>query len=333
MLKPGWIVFVSFRYFQDSRMKKNDFFSSIGRLALAMLVLWLAACTSNSPAPVVERGQQATPTQQAGPLTYTVKPGDTLSSIAREHGLDFRELIALNVNDIQNPDQLSVGHVLRVRSRSDSLGATDVAVTAPVTAGVVVARPIGETSGGAVSPGNAENLKREPKAGKEAYSEQALAAARSQEQPTSATEARSEPKPDEKPVVQTSVVAAGNDQGPWIWPANGKIVGTFSKESGSKGIDIAGKAGDPVIAAGDGKVSYVGAALRGYGNLVVIQHNTTYLSAYAHNRKILVEEKQLVTKGQKIAEMGSTDADQVKLHFEIRRLGEAIDPLKLLPPR
>ncbi|GHU32735.1 peptidase [Betaproteobacteria bacterium] len=315
-------------------MKKNDFFSSVGRLALAMLVLWLAACTSNSPAPVVARGQQVTPTRQpAGAYTYTVKPGDTLYSIAREHGLDFRELIALNA--IENPDQIEVGRVLRIRSRSDSLGATDVAVTAPVTTGVVVARPIGETSGVGTNPesrADSEILKREPKAGKEVYSEQALAAARSQGQPASATEARPGPTPDEKPVVPAPAVAVSGDDVPWIWPANGKIVGTFN-ESGTKGLDIAGKAGDPVLAAGDGKVVYSGTGLRGYGKLVIIKHNATYLSAYAHNREILVKEGQSVTQGQKIAEMGNTDADQVKLHFEVRRMGKPVDPLKHLPPR
>jgi lipoprotein NlpD len=133
-------------------------------------------------------------------------------------------------------------------------------------------------------------------------------------------------------VVQAPAVAAGSDDVPWIWPANGKLVGTFS-ESGSKGVDIAGKAGDPVIAAGDGKVVYSGTGLRGYGKLVIIKHNAVYLSAYAHNREILVKEGQSVTRGQKIAEMGNTDADQVKLHFEVRRMGKPVDPLKHLPPR
>jgi lipoprotein NlpD len=289
-------------------MKKNDFFSGVGRVALAVLVLGLTACASNSPAPVVERAP-AVPTQAAGPLTYTVKAGDTLYSIAREHGLDHRELIAMNA--IENPDQISVGRVLKIGPRPGSSG-SDVAVTAPVSSGgVVVVRPIGNASGGVASPrseGNAETLKREPKAGKEAYSEQALAAARSGEQTRS------------------------GDEVPWIWPANGKLIGAFS-ESGTKGVDISGKAGDPVIAAGDGKVVYSGTGLRGYGKLVIIKHNATYLSAYAHNREILVKEGQSVTRGQKIAEMGNTDADQVKLHFEVRRLGKPVDPLKHLPPR
>ena len=117
-----------------------------------------------------------------------------------------------------------------------------------------------------------------------------------------------------------------------MWPAQGKLVTGFSDTANLKGIDIAGQAGAPVIASAGGKVVYAGAGLRGYGKLVIIKHNNKFLSAYAHNREILVKEGQQVTRGQKIAEMGSTDADQTKLHFEIRRLGKPMDPLKYLPP-
>ena len=118
----------------------------------------------------------------------------------------------------------------------------------------------------------------------------------------------------------------------WIWPANGTVISQFS-ESGAKGIAIGGKAGDAVVAAGDGKVVYAGTGLRGYGQLIIVKHNATFLSAYAHNQKFLVKEGQTVSKGQKIAEMGNTDADQVKLHFEIRRQGKPVDPMKYLPQR
>jgi lipoprotein NlpD len=118
----------------------------------------------------------------------------------------------------------------------------------------------------------------------------------------------------------------------WAWPTSGKVIAGFSEGSNLKGIDIAGKAGQPVLASAAGRVVYAGAGLRGYGKLVIVKHNNTYLSAYAHNREILVKEGQQVSKGQKIGEMGDTDADQVKLHFEIRRLGKPIDPAKFLPP-
>ena len=108
---------------------------------------------------------------------------------------------------------------------------------------------------------------------------------------------------------------------------------TLFDEVKNKGVDIAARAGDPVLAAADGRVVYAGAGLRGYGNLIIVKHNNTYLTAYAHNQALLVKEDQMVRQGQKIAEMGSSDADRVKLHFEIRRQGKPVDPLRYLPPR
>ena len=117
-----------------------------------------------------------------------------------------------------------------------------------------------------------------------------------------------------------------------MWPASGSVIAGFN-EATNKGVDIAGKAGDPVVAAADGRVVYAGAGLRGYGHLVILKHNNTYLTAYAHNQKLLVKEDQNVKKGQKIAEMGNTDADRVKLHFEVRRQGKPVDPARYLPAR
>ena len=123
----------------------------------------------------------------------------------------------------------------------------------------------------------------------------------------------------------TTPAAKGADDVDFIWPASGSLIAGFD-ESRNKGYDISGKAGDPVIAAADGRVVYAGAGLRGYGNLIILKHNNTYLTAYAHNQSLLVKEDQSVKKGQKIAEMGSTDADRVKLHFEVRRQGKPVDP-------
>ena len=117
-----------------------------------------------------------------------------------------------------------------------------------------------------------------------------------------------------------------------MWPAAGSVVAGFD-DAKNKGLDIAGKAGEPVLAAADGKVVYAGAGLRGYGNLIILKHNNTFLTAYAHNQTLLVKEDQSVKKGQKIAEMGNTDADRVKLHFEIRRSGKPVDPSRYLPGR
>ncbi len=136
------------------------------------------------------------------------------------------------------------------------------------------------------------------------------------------------------PVVSKPAPAAsgGDDDVGFIWPASGSLLAGFD-EARNKGYDISGKAGDPVMAAADGRVVYAGAGLRGYGNLIILKHNNTFLTAYAHNQTLLVKEDQSVRKGQKIAEMGSTDADRVKLHFEIRRQGKPVDPSRYLPNR
>jgi lipoprotein NlpD len=127
--------------------------------------------------------------------------------------------------------------------------------------------------------------------------------------------------------------ASGSDEDvAWIWPAQGAVLAGFD-EAKNKGMDIAGKAGDAVMASADGRVVYAGAGLRGYGNLIILKHNNTFLTAYAHNQTLLVKEDQSVRKGQKIAEMGNSDADRVKLHFEIRRQGKPVDPAKYLPPK
>lgn len=147
--------------------------------------------------------------------------------------------------------------------------------------------------------------------------------------------------PDKQTVTATGVatpasaaapVATSEDDIGWIWPTAGTVLAGFD-EVKNKGLDIGGAAGDPVVAAADGKVVYVGAGLRGYGNLIILKHNNTYLTAYAHNKTLLIKEDQSVRKGQKIAEMGNSDADRVKLHFEVRRQGKPVDPAKYLPAR
>lgn len=291
--------------------------------------LLFAACASKAPAPVERGGQPVqAPVIVSGKDFYSVKKGDTLYSIALEHGVDYKDLAAWNY--IENPGRILVGQQLRVRKPGEQ-AASEVAVAKPV-----VAQPTVEKK---ALDGNTETLKREPKAGKEAYSELALAQAQSAPKPAGPAPAlpvKAEAKPPEKveakPEPKAAEPVAGGDEIAWAWPASGKIIAQFG-EGGSKGLAIAGKAGDPVLCAGDGKVSYSGTGLRGYGKLLIIKHNNTYLSAYAHNQNVLVKEGQSVSKGQRIAEMGSTDTDQVKLHFEIRRQGKPVDPLKHLPER
>ncbi|RYF48488.1 MAG: peptidase, partial [Comamonadaceae bacterium] len=140
------------------------------------------------------------------------------------------------------------------------------------------------------------------------------------------------PAPAAPAAATAPVTAANEDDMPFIWPSSGPLLAGFD-EARNKGYDIGGKAGDSVLAAADGRVVYAGAGLRGYGNLVILKHNNTYLTAYAHNQTLLVKEDQNVRRGQKIAEMGSTDTDRVKLHFEIRRQGKPVDPVRYLPSR
>jgi len=340
------------------------------RYALAATLI-LAGCASRVPAPVIERGSlPAAVVHEAAPSSrdlYTVKKGDTVRSIARAHGIDFRELIAWNA--IENANSIQPGMTLRIKptgssGTSGSSFGSEVAVSRPITGAPIVenrslessyspsngssvssATPAGAAGVSGIVGINTPLFKREPKGGKEVYSDAALAqaqgpkAAESASLPTSRPDLRSEVKPELKPEANTSTSAlagssatANEEEVEWIWPSHGKIIGTFS-EGASKGVDIAGKPGDPVLAAGEGKVVYSGTGLRGYGKLVIVKHNNTYLSAYAHNQNVLVKEGQSVSKGQKIAEMGNTDADQVKLHFEVRRQGKPVDPLKFLPPR
>ncbi|MEO8847613.1 MAG: peptidoglycan DD-metalloendopeptidase family protein [Casimicrobiaceae bacterium] len=292
--------------------------------------------------------------------TYIVKRGDTLRVIAQDKGIDYRELAAWN--NLDNPNRLNVGQVLRLAPPGTAPnvlpvpGPTDVSgpgvvttplrVPPPVTAGAGTAPASGtaaSAAGVAMPPDarNGENYKSSPKAIKLPYSADAqrdFGKAGVSVAPTPST-AGAPPvvAPHTEPAAPRAAPASpplggGDDQLDWVWPAKGKIIGTFSETANLKGIDIAGSAGTPVLASAAGKVVYAGSGLRGYGKLVIIKHNDTYLSAYAHNREIVVKEGDVVARGQKIAEMGSSDADQVKLHFEIRRLGKPMDPTKFLPP-
>jgi lipoprotein NlpD len=323
---------------------------NIARKVLVVLSLTLAACANNPPAPVVERSSNTVPAASSvAPATagmYTVKKGDTLYSIALDHGQDYKDIAAWN--NLDNPSVIKIGQTLKV---TPAEGSAPVAVAKPIASpGTIEAKPItgdnasgnaaGSSAGGLAGnlAGNTDSLKRGPKGGTVAYSEAALAAAQKEasgDQPivipsAPAVPATPETSMPEKTTPEKAPVAGGDVD--WQWPANGKLLASFA-EGSNKGLDIGGKTGDAVQAAADGVVSYAGSGLRGYGNLVVIRHNATWLSVYAHNSKILVKEKQAVKRGQKIAEMGSTDAASPRLHFEIRQQGKPVDPQKILPAR
>ena len=317
-------------------------------IPLAALVV-VAGCTSQPPAPTVDRSTTTAPRPGApaavsgGPGYYTVKRGDTLYRIALENGQDYRDIAAWN--NITNPSAIREGQVLRVAPPGAATAAAPGAVVAQpiVTAPTVETRSLDAPRTGAPAASTAASgaLVREPRGGKEPYSDEAYARLSKAGEPAARPPVAVDPKPEPKaeaPVAkpeakpEAPAAAVGPDDVAWMWPSSGRIIGQYS-ESGNKGLDFSGRAGDGVLAAADGKVVYAGSGLRGYGELVIVKHNATFLSAYAHNRKILVQEGQQVTRGQKIAEMGSTDSDGVKLHFEIRRQGKPVDPLQYLPRR
>jgi lipoprotein NlpD len=282
----------------------------------------LVSCASNTPAPIIDRAPplllERTTAVELKPGEYMVKRGDTLYGIALDHGQDHRDIAAWN--NLDNPNLIKIGQVLRVRPPETAVENGPVAETRPV------APPPQIES----HPVTNESLKREPKGGTQPYSDEAWA----QMQKSAAVPAQAKPaEPGAASGVKsaTTVVPVVADIN-WAWPTANKTATPFS-EGSTKGIDFDGAVGDSVLAAASGKVTLVTNSLRGYGNLIVVKHNTTYLSVYAHNSKMLVTEGQAVSKGQKIAEIGSSDSDHPNLHFEIRREGKPVDPTKYLPAR
>jgi lipoprotein NlpD len=291
------------------RAGSSNFKLLITGLALAVT---LAGCssTSHNGARVIDRnssGSAGVAPQRPAVTTgqYKVARGDTLYSIAFRYGWDFKALAERN--RIPPPYVIYPGRVIRFD------GGTGVAPTpAPVLA----------SGNAAASPSSTlkTTVIRRP-----------IVAAPGVVLPATPSPSA----PASNPVPMTNPVPAGERlSGSWAWPANGVVIGKFaSNGSLNKGIDIAGDLGQPVFAASDGSVVYAGSGLRGYGELVIIKHGDTYVSAYGHNRRLLVREGQQVKVGQTIAEMGSTGTDRVKLHFEIRRQGKPVDPLQFLPRR
>jgi lipoprotein NlpD len=286
-----------------------------------VLIAMLAACASSQHrAPVEERGPASRPASAAAaapaeapkppppgienagkPGYYTVKQGDTLIRIGLETGQNWRDIAKWN--GIDNPNVIEVGQVIRVAPPGVD---PNVASAKPVAPSKVEARPLGAAP---------------PASGASAVAQAAPAAS-----------AASTPSVSQIVAPLPAPPREADEDLNWTWPASGPVISGFD-EGRSKGLAIAGKAGDPVVAAADGRVVYAGSGLRGYGNLVIIKHNNTFLTAYAHNQTLLVKEDQVVKRGQKIAEMGSSDAERVELHFEIRKQGKPVDPAKLLPPR
>lgn len=246
---------------------------------------------------------------------YVVQKGDTLFSIAFDNGLDYREVA--EQNNIENPSAIQIGQQIKLQLPEQVvIEKTRVEKPAPVIAVV---------------------KKDYPRMIKLPYSEQALMQIERLQQEHGTTQIATltppvisiKPQPEPvKPHAEPEPVAADGVE--WSMPTKGKVIAEFSESASRKGVDIAGNKGQSIVASAGGKVVYSGSGLRGYGKLVIIKHNKAFLSAYAHNDQILVKEGEAVGKGQKIAEMGSSDTDQVKLHFEIRLYGKPVDPAKYL---
>jgi lipoprotein NlpD len=290
------------------------------RLACVLGAAALAGCVAQRGAPVVDRapeaktapGKAAAPAQpapgDARPAFYTVKKGDTLYSIALDHGVDYRDLAQWN--GLADATVIRIGQQLRVIAPASAATASAIK-TAPGVQGRPLERGVA----------TGDNVKTQPKAVRAPYSDQTYAQLAS-------LKPEAPPKVEPKPPVKEE----GDESVVWAWPASGKMISGYNESANLKGIAIAGKLGQPVLAGAPGRVIFSGTGIRGFGKLIVIKHNNTFLSVYAHNNELLVKEGQNVNRGQKIAEMGSTDTDQVKLHFEIRRFGKPVDPVKLLPP-
>jgi len=280
---------------------------SVLLVAAVTSLLVTAGCSTRrvtQPAPVEDRsGASAIEVkplpgaENAGkPGYFTVRPGDTLYRIALESGQAWRDVQAWN--NLANPNLIEVGQVLRVAP--------------PATTGAMGAQSSAQTTVTAAPVATPGVVARPLTAG-------------------SAAPATAPPTAPAAPAAAETPVASSEEL-QFVWPAQGSVIAPFD-EAKNKGVAISGRVGDPIVAAADGRVVYAGAGLRGYGNLIILKHNNTYLTAYAHNQALLVREDQAVRQGQKIAEMGSSDADRVKLHFEVRRLGKPVDPLGHLPKR
>ena len=344
----------------DTLIRRFSLLKSVRRAGLFAVVL-LAGCATEQPAPVVDRVPPQAPVKPttAKPLppktaeemtkatpnaatekpidvkavTHLVQKGETLYGIARQYGLDYRELGAWN--NVPNANALREGMMLQLTapaSRGGQPGVTALPITIDVAPdGKPNADPATSPSALPQNPEDKKSeFKTEPKATRIPYSDVALAKIQRGEGEESAHQPKPESKADAKPDGNPGT-QSDNESLQWVWPTNGKIMSSFNESS--KGLDIAGVHGQPIFASADGRVSYIGNSLRGYGKMIVIIHNKSHLSLYAHNSAILVKEGQTVARGQKIAEMGNSDSDDgaVKLHFEIRRLGKPVDPWKYLP--
>ncbi|MBQ9273575.1 MAG: peptidoglycan DD-metalloendopeptidase family protein [Succinivibrio sp.] len=288
-------------------------------------------------------------------IIHVVKKGETLSSVGRQHNIAPSSIV--RINKLKAPYTLIPGQILNVNPAADQAAYPQQAAAAPAAASVKQsAAPAAPDSAARAERTEQDLLKAKsnlPAASAPAAAATSVAAAapaqasgskaqsKNESKPQPQTQVQPQPKATESAAVSDTAAAApvvvpgktrkvGGVQ--WMWPAKGKVIKGFSSgEHGNKGLDISGSRGQNILSAADGQVVYAGNALRGYGNLIIINHDNEYLSAYAHNERLLVKEGATVKRGQVVATMGSTDADSVRLHFEIRYRGKSINPTGCLP--
>ena len=284
-------------------------------ISASLMFLVLTGCVTgyqHIPAPVEDRFQSPSAGSQPNSSSqdvqagqYVVRLGDTLIRIGLEHGQNWRDIAKWN--NIDNPDRIEVGQILKVQPPGPE--------SATVEPSGVVVNPVTRTQ---IIESNTQTPQ---------ISQSKETPSVTQTNPDLSTSGDKSSQPP-KEAAPRQPISSPTDIS-FVMPSKGRVIGAFDGAK-NKGIDIAGKLGDPVISAADGRVVYAGSGLRGYGNLIIIKHNNTYLTAYAHNDKILVKEDQFIKSGQKIAEMGNSESDQVKLHFEIRKMGKPVDPAPYL---
>ena len=325
---------------------KRSAIRSLWIVAIVFVVFWLQGCGNERLAPVEEREANNYKAQlhsfyppsevDNSQQFYYVRPGDTLYSIAFRYGLDYN--ILAQANDIDSNYTIHSGQRLNLQKAREITPADDYEVAGTEPPGTQQATDASRRTPVTVARRPVTEVPRTP------TSNQTPSRTQPSTQPTQPV-ARQEPEKEPRKEPASSSNTSSGSKEPiayspnspvkyWMWPTMGQILQGFSGASkSSKGIDIAGNLGDPVRAAAAGRVVYAGRGLRGYGNLVIVKHNNDFISAYAHNRILLVKENEIIKAGQKIAEVGNTDSDVPKLHFEIRFKGKPVDPMRYLPKR
>ena len=266
--------------------------------------------------------------------TYKVNKGDTMFLIAYLTGMDVKDLASMN--NMKEPYSLSVGQTLKISNCSTKTVTTTVPVkTTAQAAPAAPAEPeVTYTPGANGTQIGSDGTVIGPIKSGVATGGASTPAFTNNTPSTPVTTTTTQVETTNNTPVNANVVAPVASNVAWQWPTQGNVIQGFSNtDGGNKGIDISGSRGQAVKAAASGRVVYAGNALRGYGNLIIIKHNDDFLSAYAHNDKILVSDQQEVKAGQEIAKMGSTGTNAVKLHFEIRYKGKSVDPVRYLPRR